>query len=114
MRQGRRAEELGSARDWTGASIRMTCTHLHRPYDDTVSAYVIADEGSTTIYIAMHRVLACHVTKKKPRTSRTPHIRQDNRDDTDTQQFIKDITQLRLHASRVAAAVWFAWYRALM
>jgi hypothetical protein len=56
----------------------------------------------------MHRVLACRVTKKKPRTSRTPHIRQDNRDDTDTQQFIKDITQLRLHASRVAAAVWFA------
>jgi hypothetical protein len=48
----------------------------------TPSAYVIADEGSTAIYIAMHRVLACPTSPKKHGHG-TPHIRQDNRD-TDT------------------------------
>jgi hypothetical protein len=48
-------------------------THLHRPYDDTVSAYVIADEGGT-FFIAMHRVLACPTSPKKSYGHHGHHI----------------------------------------
>jgi hypothetical protein len=80
MRQGRRAERAGTA-DWTGASIRMSYTHLHRPCDDTVSAYVIADEGSTFMIF----IRPVRVTKKKTRTGRTPYS-PGQPDDTNTQQ----------------------------
>jgi hypothetical protein len=89
----------------------MTYTHLHRPYDDTVSAYVIADE-------ALHRDASragLSRRKKKPRTSRTPHIRQDNRDDTDTHSVYKGhhTTSSACVARRCGCLVRMQ-YRALM
>jgi hypothetical protein len=79
----------------------------------TPSAYVIADEGSTAIYIAMHRVLA-NPTSPKKHGRGTPHIRRTTGIRTPTAVYKGHHTTRSACVARRCGCLVRMQYRALM